>query len=211
MRADQDFHADAKEIVLGYRHQIEEYIRRFPEFHTSLVPLPEDPFAPKIVKAMIESSRIAQVGPMAAVAGAISEFLGKALLRLSNEVVVENGGDIFAKASSHIRVGIYAGTSPLSNKVGIKIQQKDMPMGICTSSGTVGHSRSFGKVDAVTVLSKSTTLADAAATSIGNLIQDKTDFQKALQFASEIKGVLGVLIILGREMAAWGELELVEI
>ncbi|PIZ20653.1 MAG: hypothetical protein COY50_03570, partial [Deltaproteobacteria bacterium CG_4_10_14_0_8_um_filter_43_12] len=77
--------------------------------------------------------------------------------------------------------------------------------------GTVGHSISFGRADAVTVVSKSALLADAAATSVGNLVKDKRDFNRALEFAGKIDGILGVLIVLGKEMAVYGKVELIEI
>ncbi|MFA4910715.1 MAG: UPF0280 family protein [Desulfobacteria bacterium] len=208
--ANKDLSAEARDAVLKYRHQIEEYIRIFPEFQKSLIPLALDPFAPRIIKAMMEASRAVNVGPMAAVAGTISEFIGKELLNQSEEIIVENGGDIFLKTSSETSIGIYAGMSPLSNRIGIKINPDDTPLGVCTSSGTVGHSISFGRADAVTVVSKSALLADAAATAIGNLVKDKGDFNRALEFAGKIGGIMGVLIIRGKEMAVCGKVELIE-
>ena len=41
---------------------------------------------------MIEAGRKANVGPMAAVAGAIAEYVGRELLDFSPEIIVENGG-----------------------------------------------------------------------------------------------------------------------
>ncbi len=211
IRAYKDLREQTREIVLRYRYQIEEYIRGAPEFQTTLMPIQVDPFAPKIVKTMMEVSSLTGVGPMAAVAGSISESVGRELLELSREVIVENGGDIFLKTSKEARVGIHAGPSPLSDKVGIKINPADTPLGVSTSSGTVGHSLSFGRADAVTVISESAPLADAAATSIGNLIQDAGDFGKGLDLARKIEGIMGVLIIVGKKMVVWGEVELLQI
>lgn len=84
-----------------------------------------------------------------------------------------------------------------------------MPIGICTSSGTVGHSLSFGKADAVCVISKSSTMADAAATAIGNMVCDKHDIKSALDHGTQIEGVLGIAIIIGEHFGAIGDLELV--
>ncbi|UCD71857.1 MAG: UPF0280 family protein [Syntrophobacterales bacterium] len=199
---------EAKEAIIGYRWQIEEYIRYNPKFRTSLTPVDNDPHAPKIVKEMLKSSRLASVGPMASVAGAIAEFVGKDLIPLSPEVICENGGDIFIASSKERVVGIYAGKSPLSLKVGLRIKPVDTPLGVCSSSGTVGHSMSFGKADAVCVLSRSASLADAAATSIGNLIEGKGDIKKGLDYGSQIRGIIGVLIIVGDTMGMRGGLEL---
>ncbi len=167
VRARTDLSKETRESILKYRHQLETYISINPDFERSLLPLDEDPFAPGIAREMIRTSRLARVGPMAAVAGAMSEFVSKDLLPLSEEVIVENGGDIYLATLRERTVGVYAGHSPLSLKLGIVIEPEDSPLGICTSSGTVGPSLSFGKADAVCVLSKSGALADAAATAVG--------------------------------------------
>ncbi|MBM4271232.1 MAG: hypothetical protein FJ139_03600 [Deltaproteobacteria bacterium] len=83
-----------------------------------------------------------------------------------------------------------------------------MPMGICTSSGTVGHSLSFGRADAVCVVSQSAIIADASATAIGNLVKRKSDIAFALKRGLNIEGVRGVLIIMGEKFGAAGEIEL---
>jgi ApbE superfamily uncharacterized protein (UPF0280 family) len=206
--ANRKLEKEAKEAVIKYRWQIEQYIRYHPEFRESLTPIGSDPHAPKIVKEMLKASRLSKVGPMASVAGAIAEFVGKDLIPLSPEVICENGGDIFIASSQERVVGVFAGKSPLSLKVGLRIKPGDTPLGVCSSSGTVGHSMSFGKADAVCVLSRSTSLADAAATSIGNLIEGKGDIEKGLDYGSKIQGVTGILIIVGEAMGIRGDLEL---
>ena len=84
-------------------------------------------------------------------------------------------------------------------------------MGICTSSGTVGHSLSFGQADAVVVLAPSAAFADAAATAIGNLIKRPDDIQAGIEFAGDIEGLKGVLIVKDDRMGAWGEISLCQI
>jgi ApbE superfamily uncharacterized protein (UPF0280 family) len=142
IRATSDLTRKAQKLVLKYRQQLESYIERHPEFLTSMEPLAIAD-APRIVTEMAEAAEKARVGPMAAVAGAIAEFVGKELLEASPEVIVENGGDIFLKSQKDRTIGIYAGKSPLTGKVGLDIKGKDTPLGICTSSGTVGHSLSL--------------------------------------------------------------------
>jgi len=160
---------------------------------------------------MLQAAMLAQVGPMAAVAGAIAEKVGVDLLTHTQQIVVENGGDIFLKVSKDLTIGIYAGNSPLSDKIGLKILLSHTPLGVCTSSGTVGHSLSFGKSDAVTVIAQSTPLADAAATAIGNLVKEKRDIEKGLELAKFIKGIHGALIIVNDQFGAWGNIEIVSI
>jgi hypothetical protein len=193
---------------MGYRAQIEEYIRYHPEFQTSLIPLPVDNLAPDIVKDMLEAAKTADVGPMASVAGAIAEHVGNDLLTYSSNVIVENGGDIYLNIKDDISIGIFAGDSPLSGRIALRAFAAETPMGICTSSGTVGHSLSFGIADAVCIKSRSAALADAAATSVGNLIKRKSDVRKGLERAMAIKGVLGVLIVTGDTLAIQGSMEL---
>jgi ApbE superfamily uncharacterized protein (UPF0280 family) len=190
------------------RSTLEEYIRKHPEFLTSLEPIEPFDNAPNIVKRMCDSAFLAGVGPMAAVAGAVSELVGFELLKYSDEIIVENGGDIFIKSNSKRKVGIYAGKSPLSEKIAIEITPERTPMGICTSSGTVGHSLSFGKADAAVILANDTFLSDAVATATGNRVKNAGDIESAIEFASGIKGVEGVLIIVGDKIGAWGDISL---
>jgi ApbE superfamily uncharacterized protein (UPF0280 family) len=210
IRARSDLKRQAHELVLKYRQMLEEYIEGHPSFLTSLEPLAVDDDTPPLVRDMAEAAEKAGVGPMAAVAGAIAEYVGSELLEFSPEVIVENGGDIYLKSLSNRLIGIYAGKSPLTGRVGLEIESKDTPLGVCTSSGTVGHSLSFGKADAVIVLSQSTALADAAATAIGNRILKPQDIPGGIEFAQTIKGLKGLVIIQGEQVGVWGEVKLGE-
>ncbi len=208
IRASTNLQRKAYKLVLKYRAMLEKYIERHPSFLTSLEPISVGDNAPHIVKLMSEAAGRVGVGPMASVAGAIAESVGNGLLAFSPEIIVENGGDIYLKSSDKRIVGIYAGNSPLTGKIGLEISGQDTPLGICTSSGTVGHSLSYGKADAVIVLSKSAILADAAATAIGNLIVQPGDIPSGIEFAKSIEGLKGVIIIEGDNMGAWGEVKI---
>jgi ApbE superfamily uncharacterized protein (UPF0280 family) len=210
IRARSDLKRQAHKLVLKYRQMLEKYIERHPQFLTSLEPLAVTDDAPQIVAGMAEAAQKAGVGPMAAVAGAIAEAVGSELAAISPEVIVENGGDIYIKSSGKRLIGIYAGKSPLTGRVGLEIEGKDTPLGVCTSSGTVGHSLSLGKADAVIALSPSTALADAAATAIGNRILKPEDIPGGIEFARSIKGLKGVVIIQGERVGVWGEVKLGE-
>ena len=196
--------------VKKYREQLESYIKLHPEFLTGLKPLEAAQDAPQIVRRMCDAAQKAGVGPMAAVAGAVSELVGRDLLRFSPEIIVENGGDIFIKTDIPRKIGVYAGNSPLSGKIALEILPAMTPMGICTSSGTVGHSLSFGKADAAVVLARDTFISDAAATAMGNTVKTADDIEKALEFVSGIDGVSGALIVIGDKLGAWGNIKLVE-
>ena len=206
--ATQEYRDAATTVVLQERRQLEHYIAGHPGFLESLIPWPEDPLAPGIVKEMIQAGARVNVGPMAAVAGAIAAAVGRALLQYSPEVIVENGGDIFLKTSQAATVALYAGNSPLSLKVGILLAAAMTPLGVCTSSGTVGHSLSLGRADAACVLAADTALADAAATALGNRVKVPDDIPAALEWLSNTPDILGGVVIAGDKLGAWGELEL---
>jgi len=211
IRAQRPLVKEARDLILKHRLPLERYAQDHPHFIRSLVPLATDRFAPAIVQMMIEAGQKAGVGPMAAVAGALAERVGKDLLKYSQEVIVENGGDVFIWSDSPVNVAIFAGLSSLSNKVGVRIHSSDVPMAVCTSSGTVGHSLSFGKADAVVVISASTPLADAAATSIGNAISKKSDVALGIEKGKKIDGVLGIVVVVDDELGLWGDVDLVKI
>ncbi|MHC1726771.1 MAG: UPF0280 family protein [Syntrophobacteraceae bacterium] len=210
IRARRSLEKEAMEAVLNCRLQLEKYIASHQEFLSSLSPLPDDPLAPPLVRQMLQAAIAAEVGPMASVAGAISEAVGLALKPFSDSVIVENGGDCFLDLQEETTVGIFAGPkSPFSGRIALKLGAERFPTGICTSSATVGHSLSFGKTDSITVISKNTALADAAATRLGNMVQSHADIPEALELASRIPLIEAALILIKDKMGAWGELELV--
>ncbi len=195
-------------FLLQARKKIENYIKKKPYFKLSMDPVLISSDMPGIVKEMVRKSKKCSVGPMAAVAGAVSDYVGVQLLKLSKEVIVENGGDVFIKLKQERISAVYAGDSPLSMKVGIKLFPRKEGYGLCTSSGTVGHSKSGGNADAVVCISGNTALADAAATRICNSVIDKKDIKKGLNLSKKIPGLDGCLIIMDDKMGAVGQIEI---
>jgi len=204
----KDFIADR---VLFYRHQLEEYIRQRPEFLESLTPIEDDRFAPEIVRKMIEASSLIGVGPMACVAGAIAEFVGRDIEPQSYEFIIENGGDIFLKTKRRRTILIYAKDSPFSERIGIDIAPGPSAYGVCTSSGTVGHSLSFGSADAVCIIGESSLFCDGLATFIGNIVKKREDIAFAIEKAKTFNTIRGILIIMGDKLGVWGDIGLVKL
>lgn len=197
--------------VLHLRADLEQYISRHPEFRTSFVPLSLLTGAPPLATTMAGAAFSAGVGPMAAVAGAFAQAVGEKLSTQVQEIIVENGGDIYLDCQNDRLVAVFAGKSQFTDKIGIRIKAEDNPVGICTSSGTVGPSISLGKADAVVILGANAALADAVATGAANLVQKREDLMKAVEFANNIKGITGVLAIKDDKMAAWGKIEIVDL
>lgn len=208
IQADTDLSGPALQAVIRCREQIQAYISQHPDFEPALSPMPVSKTAPLIIKNMAEAARAAQVGPMAAVAGAVAEYTGRHLLSFSSEVVVENGGDIFIHSRTDTMLTVFAGNSPFSLTTGIQIPRQPGPFGICTSSGTFGHSRSFGNADAVMVMARSCMLADAAATGLANQVKTCDDIAPALEAGQQISGIQGLVIIVGAQIGLWGNLRL---
>lgn len=207
--SDTNLAEQAFKSLSEHRNALETYIKNKPGFKKSLLPISEDEFAPAIVRSMLSKSRLCGVGPMAGVAGAVSEFVGHDLLDHTQNIIIENGGDIFMKAENILTVSVYAGDSPLSYKVNFIVKPEKTPLGICTSSASVGPSLSFGIADAVCVISKSATLADAAASAVGNKVKGKQDIKKALDYGINIPGIVGIIIICDKDMGAIGEVQFV--
>ena len=212
-----DLHIGARDNIsskievaaIKYRQIVKDHIKIYPEFLTSHSPITENSDK-DIIKEMCRAAKLADVGPMAAVAGAVSQFIGSEFTEYA-DLIIENGGDIFLKSTKDRIIGIYAGNSPFSNKIALKIPADKTPLGICTSSGTFGHSFSYGCADAVVVVAKNTCLADSLATSIANKIKISSDLEKAVEYAKTFSEVISVTAILGSDIAVWGEFELTAI
>jgi uncharacterized protein len=209
VKALSELEKETEHLVRVCRGQIKQAIGRRIAFLNSLEPVDAHPADAAVVLQMIKAGQKAGTGPMAAVAGAVAEFVGKALLSLSSEVIIENGGDIFLKVDTPVTVGVFAANSPFSNRLGLSFEPTVVPMGVCTSSATVGASLSLGTADAATVISKDVALADAVATGVGNRIRHARDVKKAVEWAMTVTGVEGALAVKGDTIAALGDLELV--
>ena len=199
----------AKESIREQRNILEKFIQADPFFMVTLdqYDLRMDD-APAIVREMIQCSSVFGIGPMSAVAGAIAKFAVKAMIETGAAyAIVDNGGDICILNDQPVLVGIYAGTSTIKD-LALEIMPRTKTLGICTSSGTVGPSLSFGCADAALIVSEDPTLADAAATALGNAVSSDSS-GGSLEDCFEVidkPGIDGALVIRGEGMALWGKL-----
>lgn len=200
----------AGDLVARARWELEEYIRAHPHFAETLVPFEVAETAPEIVRRMAEAATVARVGPMAAVAGAVAELVARGLAEESPEVIVENGGDVYLMGAHDRVLALWAGEAGVQG-VGLEISGGLMPIAVCTSSGKIGHSTSFGRADAVTVLARNAALADAMATALANHVQQPGDIDRAIEAARNITGVLGLVATIDGHIGAWGNIKLVSL
>lgn len=198
----------AKQALKNAREIIQKYIHQYPNFLTSLEPLDLVCDIP-LISWMLNASQICSVGPMAAVAGSVSKYVGEALLCENDEVIVENGGDIFISSKVPRKILVYAGTSPASMKMAIEIPAGTY--GVCTSAGKVGPSLSFGVADAAIVLSRDCSLSDAAATQLGNYIKNENDIKNAVNRIISLPNILGAMAVCNDKIAASGQIKLTSV
>lgn len=199
-----------KEKIKYYYDKIEKYIRKDPNFFSSLSPLEYDDNAPDIVKDMLSVSSQLNVGPFAAVAGAVSDYLGKSLLKLqeSKELIIENGGDIFIKTNKEKEIGLYLGKDFSPQFIKIILSKQKSSFGICSSSSKIGHSLNFGKADLVTVVGSNPIFCDAAATAYSNAIKNQRDIEKLFKKVKKERNIQALLVAYDKKIFLWGNIAL---
>ena len=196
--------------ILHYRAILEKHIECNPEFRDSLTPVAGTDGAHPIISAMCDAAMKAGTGPMSAVAGTIAEFICHDLLSEFNadEVIIENGGDIFMKLTAPVTTSVFAGDSPLSEKIALHIRPEETPLSVCCSSGTIGHSLSFGIADACVIACRSGALADACATAFCNEVKDHGMIHEVTERALAIPETEAVVIIAGDKVGLGGRIEI---
>ena len=208
IRAGSDLSDRAERIVRGLRDQIFGHIERQNEFLTSYTPVERLTGCAPVIDMMYDASEKAGVGPMAAVAGAVAECTGREMIELSDELIIENGGDIWMRTIEPASLCIYPGGYSF-DAVSIKMYPDRTPCGICTSSARIGLSFSFGKADAATVIAPDAALADAIATEVCNRVKNEDDMEDAARFGMQC-GASGVVVIYRDRLAAQGDVELTD-
>ncbi len=210
--AEQHLAEPILEHLRALRAQLKTHMALQPEFAAALTPVAVPKDAPEIVKSMAEAARIAGVGPMAAVAGALAQNTADAFQQRSPNILVENGGDLFLHSTRDRAVGLLA--NPVDGvRLGLHFPADRFPLAVCASSGTIGHSLSLGDADLVTVVARTGALADAAATALANMIASADDLEPMLNQAKSLAkhGLIGVFAQYEDRLAVWGGLELVAV
>jgi len=206
---------EAKKSLVYNRKILEKYLKKNNKFLTSFLPI-KITTEFEIINLMSTASVLCDVGPMAAVAGAFADIM---LNRMKMEddpdyipakiALVENGGEIAVDSEKDMKIALFAGYNELNLNIGFLIEKKNSPLGIGTSSATIGHAISLGQADAVTIFARDATLADAAATRIANLVKGvdvEKSIKNALDAAEDIDGVFGAFISRENKVGQVGKL-----
>ena len=197
----------AVESIKRNRQELETYVKTNPRYLYTLKPIPP-PEKPLVAKLMALAGAKADVGPMAAVAGVIADLAVNDMINSGSQVaVVEDGGEISAQSNLPVDVAVVAGEEPLSKRFGFRLTE--FPVGVATSSGRFSHALSFGDAEAATVFCKSASLADAAATAVGNVVRGEDvnwAIKAGIRRGLSIDGVAGVLIIYKGQVGTAGKI-----
>jgi len=195
------------EHLILLRSQVQSFIEKNPRFLNSLEPIDEEPtLSPAIIRKLLQASRLAGVGPMAGIAGAINLFIGERLLEMGvDEFIVENGGDVYVVSKSDTVVGMFTGNPELDRRVGILLPPGRF--GVCSSSSRIGHSLSFGRTLIATAISEDPVLSDCGATALGN----STNFEEFDITYRAIDNLYGAIAVIGKEIAIAGNVEFVKL
>ncbi len=208
------FQPEIKNVALAkikcLRNKFYEYIRAEPFFKKSLKPFNPSGFAPLEAKQMAAAAEKAGIGPMSAVAGLFAREVGEEIIQnfLVDEMVIENGGDIYVLLKDELVLSVFAGDSILSERIGLVIPPEKKKLGICTSAGTVGPSLSYGKADAVVVICEDILLADSFATAFGNKVKSPNDVEKVIKQSEKYPEILSLLIICEDKIGIRGDFEM---
>lgn len=207
--SDKDISDKIEKPVKEIYKLLEFCIKKDPIFFKSLSPVRIKSYFPEIIKKMCEKSAIFNVGPMATVAGAVSEYLADNLNKYCSQLIIENGGDVYIRSKKDVNVGVYLKNKYFEDKINLKIKKGNTPCGLCSSSGSFGHSLSLGKSDLVVVLAESTVSADGAATAVANNIISPDDISQTINHYKKVNEVEGILIVKDSKIGLWGNLELI--
>lgn len=193
--------------IVAHRTELEQYIISHPQFQLSLTGVELLEHAPEVARRMAAAAALTGLGPMASVAGTLAQIgVEAAMADGCSEAIVENGGDMFVLSGEPVTVGIYAGRELEGANLAFRLHPDELPVALCSSSSTMGHSLSFGNCELVTVIAREAALADSAATLACNRIHREEDLEAVLNEVGALGGIQGLLAVKNGKIGLWGEL-----
>jgi len=170
--------SDIGKSLFGIYDKLNQFIKDFPDFRYSLVPIDflTDDTHLEYLKRMSYS---ANVGPLAGIAGYFDEKISYIMEKYSDDYFIENGGDIKLKNTVQKKVRLHSSYESFEGNFNIILPPGEY--GIASSSGKLGHSLSKGISDLVTVICPDPIKADCFATAIGNEINHDKKIEDILE------------------------------
>jgi ApbE superfamily uncharacterized protein (UPF0280 family) len=202
----RELYEEARAAGLHFWEQIQSYALRDPAFRSSTRPLPVPEDAPLIIQEMIGLSARAGVGPMFSFQGAVTEWVGRAMAREFDEVMVSCGGDYFVVTGKRSRLMVHPAVREGESDLAVVVKPELGPHGIFTTMGRAYLPADTS--DGVVVLAGSCILADAAAAAAMAILSKPGWFHAALSYLQRLEGVHGALVIRGERIGVAGALEL---
>jgi ApbE superfamily uncharacterized protein (UPF0280 family) len=204
--AEREFLPAAVEAIRSTRSQIERQIRHDRFFLTTLEPYEPDPSSARVIRRMCAASSTAGVGPMATVAGVVAQEALEAMVSKGcRHGWVDNGGDIALIIQEPATVEIFSDPGS-KDAYALELEPTDEIIGVCTSSGTLGHSISFGNADVALAVADDAVLADALATAIGNGVEDKESLDTCFDRFKRIDGFRAGLAMIDGKVSMHGRI-----
>jgi len=202
--AGREFLGNAVDAIKASRLDVERQVRKDDFFLTTMEPYDPPAGCPEIITRMCEASKTAGVGPMATVAGGIAQEAVEAMAAGGCvHAWVDNGGDISMILHEPVLIEIFSEPGA-KTALAIELGPTDGIIGVCTSSGRLGHSISLGDADAAVVIAEDAFLADALATAIGNRVVDSATLRTCFDDFRGIRGFIAGLAIRDGEVSIYG-------
>jgi ApbE superfamily uncharacterized protein (UPF0280 family) len=205
--ADDEYIGRATDAIVRTRRDIVRQISDDPFFLTTFEPYDCPRTASETVQMMCEAAASAGVGPMATVAGTVAQRALEAMMEEGcTHCWVDNGGDIALMLDRPVTVEVFC--DPASSEAfGLELTPSGGPLGVCASSGRLGHSVSLGDADIAVAQCDSAILADALATAIGNAVSTEDDLGRCFGRFRGLRGFQGALVLRDGGAGMYGSME----
>ena len=204
--AEAGYISRALDAILRTREDVQRQISTDPFFLTTFEPYDCDCVTSDTIQRMCDASRAVGVGPMATVAGTIAQAGLEAMVAAGcKHGWIDNGGDVALLIDRPVTIEIFC--EPRAHRAfALRIDPLGEVLGVCASSGRVGHSISLGESDVAVAVADSAVLADAMATALGNNVRSDTSLDRCFNPFKHVKGFGGGLVMLDGDVGMWGNI-----
>jgi ApbE superfamily uncharacterized protein (UPF0280 family) len=201
--APEEYYEECRAAALSVWEQLSAYSVRDPQFRTSKRPVDVRDDAAPLIREMAETARMAGVGPVFTIQGAITDHVGRYLARSLPEVLVSSGGDYFIRSKRRMKLVVHH--TPDGRPLSVVVDPRHATNGVSTTFGR--DQLPARSVDGLTVLASSCMLADAASAAAMAILSRPNELRQALAYLREIPGLHGAVVFQGERIGVVGGLE----